>query len=85
MVTKEERSLMPNRSLDPCNLKQDEDWDNNAAFKCPLCAKVFLGSGMIHRGPEGEKGFRKCPVCNNSIGRMEGGRKSGGTASIEWT
>jgi hypothetical protein len=76
---------MPTRHFDSHNLKKDEDWDgNNAVFKCPLCAKVFLVSGMIHRSPEGERGFRRCPGCGNSIGHVTGGRKSGGTASIEW-
>ena len=77
---------MPTRSLDPNNLGPSEDWvANNAAFQCPLCQKVFLVSDTrLHLGPSGELGYRKCPGCGKSIGRIKGGKKSGGTASIEW-
>ena len=71
---------MPTKQLDPLNLEHDEDWEgNNAAFKCPHCSKVFLVSGTLH------KGVRKCPECGKSTGRCDiKGKKSGGTASIEW-
>jgi hypothetical protein len=70
---------MKSRALDPGALGRDEDWEgNNAAFTCPRCQKVFIVSGQIHRG------HRDCPGCHKSIGRVSGGRKSGGTASIEW-
>lgn len=73
------------KKLAPNDLKQEEDWEgNNAALTCPLCKKVFIVSGIIHRGPGGEKGYRKCPSCGKSTGRISGGRKSGGTASVEW-
>lgn len=77
---------MPTRSLDPRDLGEDEDWEgNNAAFRCPVCKKVFIVSDTrMHVGPNGEKGYRKCPTCSKSIGRVKGGRKSGGTATIEW-
>ena len=77
---------MPIKNLVPDNLGQDEDWEgNNAAFKCPVCQKVFIVSDTrMHIGPEKEKGYRKCPSCGESIGRISGGRKSGGIASIEW-
>lgn len=48
------------------NLVQDhlghlEDWQgNNIAVACPVCLKVFIVSGMIHR-----KG-RECPSCGKS-------------------
>ena len=76
---------MPVKDLNPDGLQQDEDWEgNNAAFTCPVCQKVFIVSLHIHVGPEKEKGYRKCPACGKSVGRVNGGRKSGGTASVEW-
>ena len=77
---------MPTRNLDPSNLGQDEDWEgNNAAFACPICRKVFIVSHTrMHIGPDNEKGYRECPNCRKSIARVEGGRKSGGWASISW-
>jgi hypothetical protein len=77
---------MPFRKLDPYNLQQYEDWEgNNAAFLCPLCENVFIVSETrMHTDEKGEKGYRRCPSCGKSIGRVKGGRKSGGTASIEW-
>ena len=77
---------MPVKNLIPDDLKQDEDWEgNNAAFKCPVCQKVFIVSATrMHMSPEKEKGYRKCPSCGKSFGRISGGRKSGGSASIEW-
>jgi predicted RNA-binding Zn-ribbon protein involved in translation (DUF1610 family) len=77
---------MPIKTLIPENLGQNEDWEgNNAAFTCPLCQKVFIVSDTrMHVGPQKEKGYRKCPACGKSTGRVNGGRKSGGTASIEW-
>jgi predicted RNA-binding Zn-ribbon protein involved in translation (DUF1610 family) len=75
------------KNLNPNDLKQDEDWEgNNAAFTCPLCHKVFIVSDTrMHMSPQKEKGYRKCPGCEKSVGRVTGGRKSGGTASIEWS
>ena len=77
---------MTTRNLDPNNLGEDEDWEgNNAAFRCPTCNKVFIVSDTrMHVGPNGEKGYRDCPRCGKSNGRIKGGRKSGGTATIEW-
>jgi len=77
---------MQRRNLIPEDLKHDEDWEgNNVAFKCPLCQKVFIVSDTrMHTGPQGEKGYRECPSCGKSIGRVKGGKKSDGTASIEW-
>ena len=75
---------MPIRQLDPDRTKHslDEDWEgNNAAFRCPHCGKVFIVSGSrVHTGE------RKCPECEKSTGRISKklGRKSGGTASLEW-
>lgn len=71
---------MPRKEISPDNLGKDEDWEgNNAAFKCPVCGKVFIVSAIIH------KGIRKCPECNKSTGYCsDGGRKSGGNARIEW-
>jgi len=72
---------MPTRTLDPGSLGNDEDWEgNNAAFKCPHCSKVFLVSGTrIH------KGTRQCPQCGKSTGHCSiEGKKSGGTASLDW-
>ncbi len=76
---------MPIRNLNPEELKQTEDWEgNNIAFNCPICQKVFIVSNQIHMGSKGEKGYRRCPACKKSIGRVNGGKKSGGIASIEW-
>lgn len=70
---------MSTKKLNPNNLTRDEDWEgNNASFKCPHCDKVFIVSEMIH------KGVRDCPKCGKSTGRVKGGRKSGGAASLEW-
>ena len=77
---------MPIKNLDPLGLEQNEDWEgNNAAFTCPVCQKVFIVSDTrMHLGPHKEKGYKNCPACAKSLGRVTGGRKSGGTASIEW-
>jgi hypothetical protein len=79
---------MPLKLLDPKTVDDDPDADwegNNAAFKCPSpnCGSVFIVSEQLHRGPNGETGWRKCK-CQLSVARISGGRKSGGTASIEW-
>ena len=76
---------MPVKNLNPDELESDVDWEgNNAAFTCPVCQKVFIVSDILHQSTQKEKGFRKCPSCGNSTARISGGRKSGGTASIEW-
>jgi hypothetical protein len=74
---------MPTRAIsnNPANHEANEDWEgNNVAFTCPICKKVFIVSGapIIHNG------IRKCPACGKSTGYVEGGRKSGGRAWIEW-
>ena len=71
---------MPIKELNPHHLGLDEDWEgNNAAFRCPVCTKVFIvNSTEMHHGE------RKCPDCQKSTARITGGRKSGGKASIEW-
>jgi hypothetical protein len=64
------------RDIDPTQLV--EDWlGNNIALSCPLCRKVFVVSGLLNRGG------RKCPKCGNSVGVVEGGRDSGGSATIQ--
>ncbi len=77
---------MPIKNLNPTGLEQDEDWEgNNAAFTCPVCQKVFIVSDTrMHIGPQKERGYRECPSCAKSLARVNGGRKSRGTASIEW-
>ncbi len=80
-----ERPRMRTRNLNPEDLGHNEDWEgNNVAFTCPLCGKVFLVSHTRMHLLNGEKGHRKCPSCGKSIGHVMGGRKSGGSASIEW-
>lgn len=71
---------MPIRQLDANNLGHDEDWEgNNAAFKCPVCGKVYLvNSTRMHHE------VRDCPNCHKSTARCTRGRLSGGSASIEW-
>lgn len=57
--------------------KLSEDWQgNNIAIQCPACSKVYIVSGLIHHGE------RDCPKCGKSKGVVNGGRESGGTASI---
>jgi predicted RNA-binding Zn-ribbon protein involved in translation (DUF1610 family) len=76
---------MPTKHLDPNAIGLTEDWEgNNAAFTCPECTKVFIVSNLMHTSPTREKGYRQCPNCQKSIGRVSGGRKSGGVASLEW-
>src|ERR1051325_588354 len=66
---------MATRNLDPEKLGQHEDWEgNNAVFRCPVCQKVFIVSGQIHKGTDGQHGYRECPKCG----------KSGGWVSIQW-
>lgn len=68
------------RELNPDALGPDEDWEgNNVAIRCPVCAKVFIVNSTRMHG-----GYRKCPKCGKSGGRVTGGRKSGGSASVEW-
>lgn len=72
---------MPTRQLDPHNLDPNEDWEgNNAAVTCPHCSKVYIVSAIVHRGE------RRCPSCRRSAARIsaQGGRGTGGTASIQW-
>jgi endogenous inhibitor of DNA gyrase (YacG/DUF329 family) len=76
---------MPIRNLDPDKLGHNEDWEgNNAAVPCPICGKIFIISQLMHKAPNGTNGYRECPECGKSSGRITGGRKSGGTVSIEW-
>jgi hypothetical protein len=72
---------MQTRIVDGGNLGPGEDWaGNNVAFACPVpnCGKVYLVSGMMHRGG------RECPACRGSKGFVSGGKDSGGTARIQW-
>lgn len=49
---------MLTRDLDKNRLSIQEDWQgNNIAFACPVCLKVFIVSGLIH------KQGRDCPNC----------------------
>jgi hypothetical protein len=67
------------RNIDKDHQARDEDWDgNNAAFSCPVCGKVFLVSGHMHDGK------RDCPGCKKSTGYVVRGKKSEGSARIEW-
>lgn len=71
---------MPTREIDPKNIGANADWEgNNAAFTCPVCTKIFLVSGLIH------KAGRSCPACGMSKGYVTGGKATGGAARIEWT
>lgn len=88
---------MPTRNLDPNDLAPDEDWlGNNAAFRCPLCHKVFIvsngrlpplrGQSESRPLPDHEEiGVRRCPWCHNSRGRITGGPADpNASATIEW-
>lgn len=69
---------MPTRDLDPDH-NLSEDWHgNNIAVTCPACGKVYVVSGFLE--PNG----RECPNCHRSTGRVDGSRRDGGTARIEW-
>jgi Zn finger protein HypA/HybF involved in hydrogenase expression len=66
---------MNERPIDHTQLS--EDWEgNNIAVQCPACGKVYIVSEQLHGGE------RSCPKCGRSKGRVIGGRKSGGTASV---
>jgi len=63
------------RSLDRNALGLLEDWQgNNIAFACPICLKVFIVSGMLHRDG------RECPNCGKSKAFITPDDK---TASVE--
>lgn len=65
---------MPSRPIDP--RRPFEDWEgNNIALACPVCGKVYVVSGLIHRGE------RRCPICNESTGRVT---IDGAHAEVEW-
>jgi hypothetical protein len=52
---------VPKRDLNKNHLTQFEDWQgNNIALACPVCLKVFVVSGLIHK-----KG-RACPNCGKA-------------------
>jgi hypothetical protein len=71
---------MNERPID--HTKLSEDWEgNNIAIQCPACGKVYIVSEQIHSPKRGEAGERTCP-CGKSKGRVKGGRKSGGSASV---
>ena len=70
---------MPHQEFTEGSLGTNEDWaGNNAAFTCPLCGQVFIVSGLLH------KQGRACPNCGGAKGFVEGGRKSGGRAYLDW-
>jgi NAD-dependent SIR2 family protein deacetylase len=56
---------------------------NNAAFRCPLCHKVFIVSGLFNDRKNGyiRKGVRKCPKCGESKGHCD---IQGYKAWLEW-
>lgn len=70
------------RHLDPNNLRHDEDWaGNNIAVTCPACKKVYI----VSAAPQIHDGKRKCPSRGKSEGIIQGGKISGGTASVSWS
>jgi hypothetical protein len=72
---------MGSENLNPSVMAHDSDWEgNNAAFTCKACGKVFMVSGRLH------KSGRTCPNqgCGKSTGYVDGGKKSKGSAWIEW-
>ena len=81
-----ERTNMAVRNIDPDIQARDEDWEgNNAAFSCPVCGKVFIVSSHMHIvSSHMHEGTRECPSCHKSTGYVVGGKKSGGSARIEW-
>jgi uncharacterized protein (DUF983 family) len=69
---------MPIRNLNIDTLGPKVDWaGNNIALECPVCRKVYLVSGFIHKE-------RACPDCGRSRGAVNGTSKDGGTAWISW-
>jgi hypothetical protein len=72
---------MPTRHLDRDNHDPDFFWaENNAAFTCSCCGSVFLVGARLN--PHG----LHCPRvgCGKSFGYVEGGKDSGGIATINW-
>lgn len=54
-----------------------DDWsDNNAAFTCPSCGKVFVVSSFT------DKFGRRCPRCGKSKAFVTGSEANGGKAWI---
>ncbi|NBR86041.1 MAG: hypothetical protein EBS84_17045 [Proteobacteria bacterium] len=71
---------MKSKTIDPNAVASeiDLDWEgNNLAVKC-VCGKVFLVSEQIHGGE------RTCPFCGKTKAMVQGGRKSGGKAMIQF-
>jgi hypothetical protein len=72
---------MPTRELNPNAIGRDEDWEgNNAAFRCPLCQKVFIVSDTrMHVMKMGTKAtgsaqaaanlWGECRVAENQVAR----------------
>lgn len=77
-------------NLDANNLSKDYDWvGNNAAFRCPLCHKVFIvtNAPIDYRRLPGyvAPGVRDCPACGKSRATVTGGAADPQAgASVEW-
>jgi predicted RNA-binding Zn-ribbon protein involved in translation (DUF1610 family) len=77
------RRLDPNRYNvgKPVAADADADWnDNNAAFTCPVCSKVFIVTSFNDLGRIG----LHCPACGKSTAYVTGSAAKGGEARIEW-
>lgn len=65
---------MGKRTLERDRLGRAEDWyGNNAAVRCPTCAKVYIVSAFL------AKGQRQCPVCQISVAQI-----TSDSVTIEW-
>jgi hypothetical protein len=63
------------REFDKDRLSRFEDWQgNNIALACPVCLKVFIVSGLIH------KNGRACPLCGKAKAFVS---QDGKKASVE--
>jgi transcription elongation factor Elf1 len=79
---------MPVRHLDPQRFEihsdrsadANADWHgNNAAFTCPVCAKVYIVTTLNKEGTKG----RDCPGCGRSKAFITGSPKAH-KAWIQW-
>jgi len=71
------------RDLDPTNLSDAEDWEgSNVAFACPVCAKVFIVTGLFTVGGEAAQIAGSQPVSSPGVGRVVELRRFRGRSNV---